>query len=658
MAAKKSGLNNFLNKVIVARDKTKDKLHTLAIESESSASSSDGLYGLTRHSFVENYHAGLANWIEIKTKPAEGSFRAKKEIKYGNFQIRNRVKYNVNRGYFQLGTESFKIHWVRRDSPAIKGLALDMEDVNWEIRYGSGEDETLNPVFCILPSIIQAIYKSAMVSRQDVSGFKKEMIDYVGNAIKTTLGALVSRPQATMSERFQFDGVAFVVTVTSLDIGGKYRTDLYMTVAKDAEYENLLSRENVRQLAASVSKPDKGLENPPPSPAGKNSEKDLGISRADFVKGCNAALLESAHAQDRQPLSYYDKFILDNNAVEELNAEDGRIVYFKLGEKNVRLGCFERENSLVAIFYSSELELIGDRRLESDPILMMSAVRSFYKDIELKKVFNHLREMLAATKELIHSQVEDMKHETERVVVSARTFERTSAQEFRFEGEIFFVKVTTVYDNVTKFMKVISSFTITRDTALENIFDEPSESVASNSGLGITREEFLDNYGAFIDEHATDKANSPFRIVGERTDEFGESYLQLNDENCRIYLTVGERNLERVTYRSLSLSGWKEIFLTLSSAVIKGRLNAVEDFSKFFHKTAEVIEKEMRDALSQFEAEVKANTPTEPIERELFTRTFSISGLSFEFVFNVLADPTSRENPLMVGLELTIKKFS
>ena len=265
--------------------------------------------------------------------------------------------------------------------------------------------------------------------------------------------------------------------------------------------------------------------------------------------------------------------------------------------------------------------------------------------------------MLAATKELIHSQVENMKHETERVVVSARTFERTSAQEFRFEGEIFFVKVTTVYDNVTKFMKSVSSFTITRDTALENIFDEPSESVASNAGLGITREEFLDNYGAFIDEHATDKSNNPFRIVGERTDEFGDSYLQLNDADCRIYLTVGKKNLERLTYRSLSLSGWKEIFLTLSSAVIKGRLNAVEDFSKFFQETVEVIEKEMHDALAKFEAEVKANTPSEPIERELFARTFSISGLVFEFVLNVLADPTSRKNPLMVGLELTMKKI-
>ena len=149
-------------------------------------------------------------------------------------------------------------------------------------------------------------------------------------------------------------------------------------------------------------------------------------------------------------MNYYDRFILDDNAVEELDAEGGRIVYFKLGEKNIKLGCFERENSLAAIFYSSELELRDDRNINSDPILMMSAVRSFYKGVDLKKISNHLREMLAASKELIHSQVEDMKRETEQVVVSTRTFERTSAKEFRFGGEIFFVKVTTVYDNVTR----------------------------------------------------------------------------------------------------------------------------------------------------------------------------------------------------------------
>ena len=647
MAKKKNGLDDFLKKVIAARDKTNDKLEILAIESGGKYSrTSADLNDLTLGKFIDNYHAELDASIELQTKPKEGSFRAKREVKYGNFQIFDVIKYNVNRGYFQFGEESFKIHWVRRGSPVIKGLALDMEDVVRTIRYGSGEDETLSPVFCILPSMIHALYKTTTTDRRRVFALWNEIWEYVGNAMNTTLDALISRPQATMSERFQFDGASFFVTVTSLNVGGKCRTDLYMTVAKDAEYENLLSRENVRQLAASVSKYD------------AVSEKTLEISRADFVKGCNAALLESAHAQDRKPLNYYDRFILDDNAVEELDAEGGRIVYFKLGEKNIKLGCFERENSLAAIFYSSELELRDDRNINSDPILMLSAVRSFYKGVDLKKISNHLREMLAASKELIHSQVEDMKRETEQVVVSARTFERTSAKEFRFGSEIFFVKVMTVYDNVTKFMKVISSFTVTRDAALENVFDKPSESVASNAGLGITREEFLDNYGAFIDEHATDKENNPFRIVGERTDELGESYLQLNDGDCRIYLTVGERNLERLTYRSLNLSGWKEIFLALSSAVIKGRLNAVEDFSKFFEESAEVIEKEMRDALSQFEAEVKANTPTEPIERELFARTFSISGLVFEFVFDVLADPTSRKNPLMVGLELTIKKFS
>ena len=70
----------------------------------------------------------------------------------------------------------------------------------------------------------------------------------------------------------------------------------------------------------------------------------------------------------------------------------------------------------------------------------------------------------------------------------------------------------------------------------------------------------------------------------------------------------------------------------MSVAVIKGRLNAVENFSKFFQETAETVEKEMHDAPAQFEAEVKANTPNEPMERELFAKTFSIGGSKFEFV--------------------------
>ena len=206
-------------------------------------------------------------------------------------------------------------------------------------------------------------------------------------------------------------------------------------------------------------------------------------------------------------------------------------------------------------------------------------------------------------------------------------------------------------------MKVVSSFTMTRDVALENIFDNSSENAISNAGLGITREEFLDKYEAFIDEHATDKENNSFKIIGEGIDEVGDNYFQLNDENRRIYLIVGEKNLERLTYRSLDLSGWKEMFFALSATVIKGRLSLVEDFSKFFQETAGVIEKEMHDALEKFETEFKANNSTEPIERELFAKTFSISGLSFEFIFNVLADPTRRENLLMVGLEFTIKKI-
>ena len=286
MAANKKGLANFLKKVIAARDKTNYKLEVLAIESGKKFSrTSADLNGLTLDQFINNYHAELDAWIEIQTRPAQGSFRAKREVKYGNFQILDTVKYTVQRGYFQFGEELFKIHWVRRGSPAIKGIALDMENVNWNIRYGPGEDETLSPVYCILPSVIHALYRSTTTNRRRVFEFWGEIFDYVGNATMSTLDALINCPQATKSERFQFDGASFAVTVTSLNIGGgKCRTDVYMTVTKDAEYENLLSYENVRQLAASVSKSD------------EVSGRTLGISRADFVRGCNEALLESAHA--------------------------------------------------------------------------------------------------------------------------------------------------------------------------------------------------------------------------------------------------------------------------------------------------------------------------------------------------------------------------
>lgn len=111
MLAKKNGLDDFLKKVIAARDKTNDKLEILAIESGGKYSrTSADLNDLTLGKFVDNYHSELDDWIELQTKPKEGSFRAKREVKYGNFQIFDVIKYNVNRGYFQFGEESFKIH--------------------------------------------------------------------------------------------------------------------------------------------------------------------------------------------------------------------------------------------------------------------------------------------------------------------------------------------------------------------------------------------------------------------------------------------------------------------------------------------------------------------------------------------------------------------
>lgn len=656
MTAKKNGLNNFLQKVVAAREKTNYKIEVLAVESDRKFSSTSAdLNGLTLDKFIDNYHTELDTWIRIQTKPAEGSFRAKKEIKYGNFQIFDTVKYNVNRGYFQFGEDLFKIHWVRHGSPAIKGIALNMENVNWIIRYGSDEDETLSPVPCILPSVIHALYKSTSINRRRVFDFQREVLEYVSNSIQSTLNALINSQQATMSERFQFDDAAFVITVTSLYIGRKSRTDLYMTVTKDTEYENLLSYENVKQLAESVSKSNDESKSPP---ASVHSDKFLNITRADFIRGCNAALLESAHAQNKNPLSYYDKFILDNNAVEEFDSEDGHTIYFKLGEKNIRLGCFERENSLAAIFCSSEMNSNGDKELESDLILMLSAVRSFYKNVDLKKIFNHLQEMLTVAKKIYSYHCDEILNKMEEEVISNRIQEKTSFKEFQFENEIFFVKVTTVYDCVNKSIKNIWSFTMTRDSTLKKIFDKTSENIISNEDLGITHEEFLNNYKAFINEQATDKENNPFKVINEYIDGLGESYLQLKEENCRIYLTVGEKNLKRVTYRSIDVSGWQKIFSALSFAIIKGRLSKVEDFSKFFQETSDVVAKEFNEASEELKQEISANAPTEPFEKELFKKTFPISGLAFEFVFHVLIDPTSRKNPLMFGFELTIEKLN
>lgn len=71
--------------------------------------------------------------------------------------------------------------------------------------------------FSILPSVIHALF-----NRRRVFWLWSETFDYIGNAINATLGALISRPQAAMNERFQLDYTSFAVTVTSLDIGGNF----------------------------------------------------------------------------------------------------------------------------------------------------------------------------------------------------------------------------------------------------------------------------------------------------------------------------------------------------------------------------------------------------------------------------------------------------
>lgn len=109
MATNKNGLRNSLKKLISARDKTNDKLYAILLESKPKllAGRATDLNGLTLETFIDNYHVELKTWVENMTAPEEGSFRINKEINYDALKIFETIKYNAERGYFQLGEPVF-----------------------------------------------------------------------------------------------------------------------------------------------------------------------------------------------------------------------------------------------------------------------------------------------------------------------------------------------------------------------------------------------------------------------------------------------------------------------------------------------------------------------------------------------------------------------
>ena len=132
------------------------------------------------------------------------------------------------KSYFKFAAPTFKIHWIRRGNSKLKGIALEFKEK--VIKYGSSDDEVLFSTMFIIP-------------------------------------------YSDWSERFQFEDFSFDVKVTSIKEVDVH-SHVYITVAKDAEFEELLSRENVKQFAAQINKPN----------------NTLGITRADFVESYNAAL--------------------------------------------------------------------------------------------------------------------------------------------------------------------------------------------------------------------------------------------------------------------------------------------------------------------------------------------------------------------------------
>lgn len=143
MAVKKNNVGDLLDRLISSRDKTENKISILAIESDAGFWDYTGKdeIDLTLKKFADTYHAELERWLKGLTKPASGSYRASKPINSDEFKIVSNVKYNAERGHFQLGTDTFKIHWLRRNSPYLKCVALDLENCGGKIRYGSGEHE-------------------------------------------------------------------------------------------------------------------------------------------------------------------------------------------------------------------------------------------------------------------------------------------------------------------------------------------------------------------------------------------------------------------------------------------------------------------------------------------------------------------------------------
>ena len=57
---------------------------------------------------------------------------------------------------------------------------------------------------------------------------------------------------------------------------------------------------------------------------------------------------------------------------------------------------------------------------------MLSAVRSFYKNVDLKKIFNHLQEMLTVAKKIYSYHCDEILSKMEEEVISNRAQEKTS----------------------------------------------------------------------------------------------------------------------------------------------------------------------------------------------------------------------------------------
>ena len=129
-----------------AEEDTRKAAEKAAAETDKAAAAELGHYllslgssslGSTHEEYFQKYQEHFDKYIKVQNKIAS-------DDDYGKLKILDAVNTDKDKGYFKFAAPNFKIHWIRRGSPKLKGIALEFTDK--VISYGSSEDEILSSI--------------------------------------------------------------------------------------------------------------------------------------------------------------------------------------------------------------------------------------------------------------------------------------------------------------------------------------------------------------------------------------------------------------------------------------------------------------------------------------------------------------------------------